>query len=781
MSVTPAVVFSIGSGLVAGVAGIAVALRTARRRRAVPLWFAVAALAAALWAGGYGLFLYVEAPSVWILAPSIVGAAVFPAGWFAFVLAYAGYGTVLDLRGTSILAFVPLVVAVSGILHPGFPLSPLHYSPSPEAAGLPLIGPPFVLYLAFLFFFGLGSIVLLGRTLRRTEDVYRRQTWLLLGATALTLLGILGTLTEGAAGIDLTPHFAAIAAGAVFFGTVRYPVFDVTPLARDRIVERLRDPIVVLDGDDRVIEANEAAKHWLGLPDSVAGDTVEEHPPIDRIRCLLSETEPTCDEDVDWITVLESGADGTLHEPEEYPVGVPNGGTGVVAGGTADVGTGPGSDFSAGIGNRFGTGKAGERGDTYFAQTQVDSDADSEAAETENGRTIGAFRERSIDRETVLEIRTEETFGCFRVSERSIGRAATDEGQMLVMRDVTAEHRAERRFRSLIEHTTDLIMVLERDGTITYCSPSIQRGLGYDPARQVGRRVFDLVHLEDRAQAIERFDRAIGTDEEVRARLRLRKRDGTYRTYEWAVVDRLDTPHVEGVVVSARDVTRAHQYERQLRVMNRVLRHDLRNEMNVILGHVELLAEEDDVGHLETIEDRARSLVELGEKARDVDRALSRSSDRQPTGLSAMVREEVTALSEQATDVEIETSIEPDVRVLGDTSLRSAVRNAIENAIEHNDAADPRVTVELWSDDEIASLSIADNGPGLPETERRVLNAGMETPLEHTSGLGLWLIVWTVEAIGGRVEFDSTDEGTEVLFEFDLAASADASNETGTK
>lgn len=752
MSLSPAVVFAVGTGLLAGAAGAAVMLRAVYRQRAVAISFAVAALAAALWAGGYGLYLSPGVASNSVVVLTSIGAAVFPAVWFAFVLAYTGYSTVLDHRTIPVLAIVPAVLIGTAVVDAGFGLSPVHYGGPIEAKMLPFIGPPFVLHLSFLLIVGLGSIILLARTLRQSEDVYRRQTQLLLGATGLTLLGILGALSEGTVGVDLTPYFAAIAAGSVFFGTVRYPVFDVTPLARDRIVERLRDPIVVLDGNDRVIEANDAAKHWLDLPEDVVGDTAGAYPSLECILEMLAGERRA--EDVDRVTPIDR--ETVRFDTISGGVGrstATNGGTGTATNGGMETATSGGTETATSGG------------------TETATNGGTDTFRVNDG---GVVLDSDVGRDGTVEIDTHEETGCFRITTRSIGRPGTDRGRLIVMRDVTAEHRAERRFRSLIEHTTDLIMVLDRDGTIRYCSPSISGSLGYDPHDRIGRRVFEFVHPDDKAEAIERFDRAVETDEEVRTRVRFRKRDGTYRTYEWAVLDRLETPHVEGIILSARDVTRAHRYERQLRVMNRVLRHDLRNEMNVILGHTELLAEKGHTTHVNTIEDRARALIELGEKARDVDRALSRSVDREPTDLTTIVREEVTALSEKTEVVTVRTAIEPGVEVLADPSLRAAVRNAVENAIEHNDAPNPTVSVDLSTDGDVAKLSVSDNGPGLPEMERRVLNAGVETPLQHMSGLGLWLIVWTVEAIGGTVQFDSSNgSGTEVRFEFDLVSGAD--------
>jgi signal transduction histidine kinase len=58
-------------------------------------------------------------------------------------------------------------------------------------------------------------------------------------------------------------------------------------------------------------------------------------------------------------------------------------------------------------------------------------------------------------------------------------------------------------------------------------------------------------------------------------------------------------------------------------------------------------------------------------------------------------------------------------------------------------------------------LTVADDGPGIPKAEIEVIEEGQETPLEHASGLGLWLVQHVVEQSGGDVEFE-VEDGTRV-------------------
>ncbi|WP_231741276.1 sensor histidine kinase [Halorubrum sp. CBA1125] len=96
-------------------------------------------------------------------------------------------------------------------------------------------------------------------------------------------------------------------------------------------------------------------------------------------------------------------------------------------------------------------------------------------------------------------------------------------------------------------------------------------------------------------------------------------------------------------------------------------------------------------------------------------------------------------------------------------ALAVVVNNLIENAVVHNDAERRRVSVTATVDDEHARVCVSDNGPGIDEYELEVLESGTESALRHGSGLGLWLVKWGAETIGGSVSFESSEStGTTV-------------------
>ncbi len=129
--------------------------------------------------------------------------------------------------------------------------------------------------------------------------------------------------------------------------------------------------------------------------------------------------------------------------------------------------------------------------------------------------------------------------------------------------------RSEQRFRRLVEHSSDVITLLDREGRITYSSHSLNPTLGYDPGEKVGHSVFDLMHPEDRARAEPLLREVMAHPDRVaRADVRARHKDGSWRELEVVAVNRLEDPGVGAVVVTYHDVTDRKRVEEQLRRAN---------------------------------------------------------------------------------------------------------------------------------------------------------------------------------------------------------------------
>ncbi|MUV59227.1 HAMP domain-containing protein [Halogeometricum sp. CBA1124] len=153
----------------------------------------------------------------------------------------------------------------------------------------------------------------------------------------------------------------------------------------------------------------------------------------------------------------------------------------------------------------------------------------------------------------------------------------------------------------------------------------------------------------------------------------------------------------------------------RLEVMYRVLRHNLRNQLTVVLTYAEVVADvaDDDrvAGAGRSILDAGRTLANLSDRVRQIETALE--ADQSPTRVEVVgvVSDVVTDLRESYPTVELETSLPDAAPAVALPSLRLAVENVCENACEHNDADDPRVDVSVSTVSRSPAEAVADDAP----------------------------------------------------------------------
>ena len=299
----------------------------------------------------------------------------------------------------------------------------------------------------------------------------------------------------------------------------------------------------------------------------------------------------------------------------------------------------------------------------------------------------------------------------------------------------------------------DAIFILDDGDRIVDANPAGERLLGGDLQSHLGERV-----------EAARPELAAALDEE-RAQLQL-ERDGRLRTYDVQTSTLGGSRTFSGRVLSLRDVTERRQRAQRLDVLNRLLRHNIRNELNLARGKIELAAVDiDDTETVETLDEATAAIDGIVARSNKLGR-LSRILDVDQDDSIDIARElrrerETSGLAPDGGTVVLD--LPETLWVAGGGSLVVAVGELVENGIEHNDDPSPRVEVcvdEAASDESHVVIVVSDNGPGLSEQELEPLAAGRETPLQHSSGVGLWLVTWVVERVGGTISFETADGTT---------------------
>ena len=335
--------------------------------------------------------------------------------------------------------------------------------------------------------------------------------------------------------------------------------------------------------------------------------------------------------------------------------------------------------------------------------------------------------------------------------------------------------------RALVAHTSDAISIVDEEGTIRYQSPGSEHVKGWPPEELVGENVLEYVHPDDRDRVTEEFA-GLTTESgpiETEIEFRFRRADGEWIWLAVKGVKPAPESPIDGYVTTSRDVTDRVTYERRLEeqldgldILNQVLRHDIRNDLQVISAYAELLADQvetDGEDYAETLQEKTDHAVALTRTARDVaDVMLATGEDREPVALRSVLEREIDNLRSTypGAAVTVEDAL-PEVSVLADDMLDSVFRNLLKNAVQHNDKEVPEIDVSARNADGRVVVEIADNGPGIPDDQKEEVFGKGEKGLESDgTGLGLYLVRTLVEAYDGEIEIrDNDPEGAVFVLE----------------
>jgi two-component system cell cycle sensor histidine kinase/response regulator CckA len=363
---------------------------------------------------------------------------------------------------------------------------------------------------------------------------------------------------------------------------------------------------------------------------------------------------------------------------------------------------------------------------------------------------------------------------------RSI-RYASERGRAL-----EALERREEHYRSLIEHSLDLISILNLDGTIRYASPSHERLLGYPAGELVGRNALSFVHPED----LSRVQSAMVNGNDGRAvECRVFHRDGSLRMLESFSRDLSHIAGVNGMVVNARDITERKHLEEQLHHSQRLeavgrlaggVAHDFNNLLMVITGYSHMLLDAMHPGDPARLD--LEQVVKASERATDLTRQLLAFSRRQGVraslvDLNALVRDMDRMLRRMlGEDIELTAILAPQLNAVraDPGQIEQVILNMVVNArdampgggkllLETRNAGTPAR--------DCVTLSIRDTGVGM---DAQVLTRIFEpffTTKEHGTGLGLATSYGIIKENGGDIRVES-DPGRGTTFRIELPVAA---------
>lgn len=327
---------------------------------------------------------------------------------------------------------------------------------------------------------------------------------------------------------------------------------------------------------------------------------------------------------------------------------------------------------------------------------------------------------------------------------------------------------SEERYRSIFEESADVIYISTEDGTILDINRAGEELFGYTREELLHMNSEDMyVDKEDR----ERFKNEIEKHGFVKDyEVKLKRKDGTILDclLSTTMIQRGDATYYQGTI---RDVTQLKETRRQLEMYNSLLRHDISNRNQIVLGCLELLKEEGNLSEEEKklVEKAYGHMVnsqQLLKKLATINKIQQKELRKmQLAEVLQWVREKYEPLAHEK-GVRITINVHEGC-VMADDLLENVFSNIIENALKH--AACTTIEVNGRREDGMMVLTVTDDGKGIDaEIKNDIFKWGVKGKESRGSGLGLHLVKRIVEGYGGTIELKEEGRGT--TFEIRLIA-----------
>lgn len=341
----------------------------------------------------------------------------------------------------------------------------------------------------------------------------------------------------------------------------------------------------------------------------------------------------------------------------------------------------------------------------------------------------------------------------------------------------------EELYRLVVERTTDLITLLNAEGTVIFISPSCESLLGYRPDEMIGQNAFSFHHPEDLPRILAEFANLFEGRNASVPSFRTRHKDGHWVILAGtgsAIYDEEGRPTL--IVSTSHDITQQAELERRKDEFISMASHELKTPVTSLKGFTSLfqrrMAKQGDAQlahYLERMDAQLNKLTKLISDLLDVSKMQTGklSYAEEPFDLSSLVQETVENVQATTSTHRLFVEAPAAIQVTGDRDrIGQVLVNLLNNAIKYSPDAN-RVLVGVTANEQEATVSVQDFGIGIAEVhhnkifERFYQVADPDERTHSGLGIGLYLSCEIITRHGGKMWVESS-KGQGSTFYFTL-------------
>ena len=370
----------------------------------------------------------------------------------------------------------------------------------------------------------------------------------------------------------------------------------------------------------------------------------------------------------------------------------------------------------------------------------------------------------------------------------SPGEKATS--HIALVEDISARVKAERerkenakRFRSLVENSSEVILIVDNKGKVKYFSPSLERITGYKEIQTTDSEIFSFIHPEDLSGAVNFFKQCKDNPGKPSSgmKIRLRTKCSKYIWVDATITNLVHEKSIGGYVVNFRDITGKQEAELNLvksydfvmeqnkRLLNfaYIVSHNLRSHSSNLESILELYtteeSEEEKSTYINLLKNVSRN---LNESLHDLNEVVSINNNLDINVEALSIPEyldktmEVLQLQIKKKRAKLNLDIPENMQVVFNASyMESILLNFLTNALRYSDPArKPVIDISGYKENGAWILEISDNGIGIDLDQYGDKVFGLYktfTDRKDSRGVGLFITKNQINAMGGEVSVDS--------------------------
>ena len=282
----------------------------------------------------------------------------------------------------------------------------------------------------------------------------------------------------------------------------------------------------------------------------------------------------------------------------------------------------------------------------------------------------------------------------------------------------TREVRAQKkRYESLFDNVSGAVVVTDPAGNITTCNPGFTDLFGYDIDEIEGDH---LRTITDNGADIERLLEETDVPKKPQL-INYRKNTGHVFSGESRGSPlRTHDGDIDGYVIHIIDISEKQENREQLQVLGRIFRHNVRNDMNLVMAEAQRIQEHgsDTVAPwAEKILEKSQNFVEMAENQQRITKLLTGKREREDVDVVPILKQVVSDVQKRYPDATLNTDLATGGQANTVHEIDAAIRELVQNAIIHSEQKHPRVDIHHRYTDAITEITIRDDGPGIPEQE----------------------------------------------------------------